>query len=246
MSLNNTAILKILSSKQLQTLLQPIVDLRTGEPIGYEALTRGPTGDYHYPSKLFKCAKEGGLLRPLEKACFKNAFISAGNILAKQKMFINVTPSFIEDLLDLDFLGGEDPSRIVFEITEQVPVENFRRVSDTCKILKRKGFLIAIDDVGSGYDRLRSVAELKPDYIKIDQPIVSSSVDSKQYQIVIKHLVALAAEIKCSVIAEGIETSNELLIMRSLGVSLGQGYLFSAPSPVEQIGVELLCQVRGL
>jgi EAL domain-containing protein (putative c-di-GMP-specific phosphodiesterase class I) len=191
----------------------------------------------------------------LETACLENALVAIGQIPIGKKLFINVNPLLMVETTETCFTNSNsvNPDRIVFEITEHVKVQDFKLVSYACRMLKEKGFLIAIDDVGSGYDRLHSVAELKPDFIKIDRPIVSGAVKDKQYQAIVKYLVALGAEIKCLVIAEGIETTDELAMMKKLGVTLGQGFLFSKPVQLEEIqlkeiqtGADDLCRVKGL
>ena len=242
---------QILNNRQLTTLIQPIVDLYTVLPIGYEALTRGPAGDFHSAGSLFKCARSYGLLKTLETACLENALTATGQIPVDKKVFININPLLMAEITRIRkcfTLLDSSPGRIVFEITEHVKVQDFMHVSRTCRMLKERGFLIAIDDVGSGYDRLRSVAELRPDFIKIDRPIVSGALGDKQYQAIVKHLVALGAEIKCSVIAEGIETAYELAMMKKLGVTLGQGFFFSRPVQLKEIqkGADNFCQAKGL
>ena len=238
---------QILKNRQLTTLVQPIIDFRSGS-IGYEALVRGPIGEFFSAASLFKCARSNGLLKSLETACLENAFATLEQIPPDKKLFININPLLMGLTMEQMSYKKVDPHRIVFEITEHVKIQDFMQVSSTCRLLKERGFLIAIDDVGSGYDRLRSVAELKPDYIKIDRPIVAGAAGDKQYQAIVKHLVALGAEIKCSVIAEGIETHYELAMMKKLGVTLGQGFFFSLPVQLEEIqsGADRLCQVKGL
>lgn len=246
-----SALTQILNNRQLTTLIQPIVDLSSVLPMGYEALIRGPAGNLHSAGSLFKCASNYGLLKVLEAACLENAMAAARQIPIDKKVFINTNPSLMAEISgikrDLSLIDSF-PGRIVFEITEHVKVQDFMHVSRTCKMLKERGFLIAIDDVGSGYDRLRSVAELRPDFIKIDRPIVSGAAVDEQYQAIVKHLVALGAEIKCSVIAEGIETAYELAMMKKLGVTLGQGFFFSRPVQLKEIqkGADNFCQAKGL
>ncbi|OPX89922.1 MAG: putative membrane protein YjcC [Pelotomaculum sp. PtaB.Bin104] len=228
---------KILFEGKVTTWFQPIINLQKNIIIGYEALARGPAGRYHLPYKLFEKAKKRGLLVELERACLKSALDSASHLDPELKIFVNFNPSQVEEVLKtIRSMNGNSikPDRIVFEMTEHSRINNYDKLLENCRFLKNNGYLLAIDDVGSGYDRLRSIAEFDPEYIKIDRPLVSGSVvNNGSFKVVVKNVVALANEVGCAIIAEGIETHEELKLMRSLGITLGQGYLFSRPVPVD-------------
>jgi len=228
----------ILARGEIDTWFQSIVDLHSNKIIGYEALARGPVGRYHFPAKLFDGAKRCGLLGEVEKACLNNALEASAHIDPGLKLFINFNPSQVQEVVNIiSIKNGSifNPNRLVFEMTEHTKITDFKKIVSTCRVLKEKGYLIAIDDVGSGYDRLRSIAEVCPDYIKIDRPLVSGAVKNERFKAVIKYVYALARDMGCAIIAEGIENQEELKVLKSIGISVGQGYYFSRPMPVEAL-----------
>lgn len=238
--MSNT-ISKVLAKGEIYSWFQSIVNLHSSKVIGYEALTRGPAGKFHFPVKLFNSAKRCGLLKEVEKACLTSALkwsVQVLNVNPELKIFVNLNPLQTEDIENIVSSFNNRsiyPNRLVFEITEHTKISDFKQVVSTCKELKKKGYLIAIDDVGSGYDRLRSIAEVCPDYIKIDRPMISGTLKNSHFKAVIKSVVALATEMRSTIIAEGIENAEELQMMKSLGISIGQGYFFSRPVPAEAI-----------
>lgn len=226
---------RILARGEIYTWLQPIINLHSNKIIGYEALARGPLGKYHFPAKLFESAKRCGLLGDLERVCLKNALEALAHVHSGLKLFVNFSPSQIHEVIDIVNSKSFGPNRLVFEMTEHTRIADFKHIVSTCKELKEKGCLIAIDDVGSGYDRLRSIAEVCPDYIKIDRPLVSRAVKNGHFRSVIKYVYALAADMGCVIIAEGIETREELKVLKDIGISVGQGYYFYKPIPVKSL-----------
>lgn len=233
------SISNVLDKGEIYTWFQSIVNINSREIIGYEALARGPAGKYHFPAGLFDGAKRCGLLEEVEKACLSCAMEWALQILSAKpglKVFINFNPLQAE-YIDSVVSGIRSLSRnsVVFEMTEHSRILDFKKIVNVCRELKEKGYLIAIDDIGSGYDRLRSIAEFSPDYIKVDRPLVSGTVKNGNFKAVVKSIVAMANEMGCSIIAEGIENLEELRMMKKLGISIGQGYYFSRPKPVESL-----------
>jgi EAL domain-containing protein (putative c-di-GMP-specific phosphodiesterase class I) len=232
-------ILELILEENLVTRYEPIVDLETDQPIGYEALTRGPEdGPLHSPERLFSQAGEVGLLFELDCLCRRLAFANASCIPRGRKLFLNCLPAAIGDpnLHDEGLRANLekyqlDPGDLVLEISERESIENFaifRELRDTYREL---GVGIAIDDAGAGYASLAAVMEIAPDYMKADMTLIRGIDTDPPRREVVNGLRGVAERIGAEVIAEGIETPEELRVVRELGIRFGQGYLFGAVLP---------------
>lgn len=227
----------ILAGKRLGVVYQPVVSLMTGETLGWEALARGPENSYFSRvDRLFDFAEENGLLFLTEKLCWEKAFSEVGNLDAGQVLFVNIHPQSVSDpaftecemlrMLERCCLVSDN---IVIEITERHGIQDFkvfRRVIDGCR---RRGFRIAIDDVGAGFSGLQSIAEIRPEFIKIDMSLVWNIDSDSSRQYVVESLVGLAENLRCKTIAEGIETQEEFDALSLHGVHYGQGYYLARP-----------------
>jgi EAL domain-containing protein (putative c-di-GMP-specific phosphodiesterase class I)/GGDEF domain-containing protein len=221
----------------VMALYQPIVDLRRDRILGWEALCRGPEKSYfRSPSVLFDFAEDSGLLFSLEKACRDAAIRNLGNLDEGQKLFLNIHP---RTLVDPHFSPGEtvkllaehglEPGNVVFEITERHSVREFTLFHRTLEHYRDQGFGVAIDDTGTGYSGLQSIAEIRPDFVKIDMGFVRDVDKDPVKRALIETFVALADKIGCRLVAEGIETGPELAALAEMGVHFGQGYYLARP-----------------
>ncbi|WP_254795764.1 EAL domain-containing protein [Arsukibacterium indicum] len=227
----------ILANKRLTPLFQPIVRLSDGQNLGFEALIRGPSNSaLHSPGNLFKTAISYNLLEPLELLCRElsiNAFAKAG---AAGLLFLNVNPLL---LLTSDHpsgltkkmieAAGLAPEQIVIELSEQFQVEDTDLFINAVKHYREFGFKIAIDDLGSGFSGLRLWSELRPDIVKIDRYFIDQLHQDPIKKAFVKNIIEIAKDTGSSIIAEGIETSEELQMCRELGAEYGQGYLLGRP-----------------
>ena len=123
------------------------------------------------------------------------------------------------------------PQNVVFEITERQSIDDYASFTKALDHYRRQGYRIAIDDAGAGYSSLQAIAELHPDYIKIDRSLIHRIDRDKMKEILVETLTVFAQKINCQMIAEGIETFEELEVVRRLGVHFGQGYLLGRPNP---------------
>lgn len=229
---------RLLQEQAVHMLYMPIVSLRDGEPLGWEALARGPENSPFYsPATLFSYADETDTVFRLESICRRKALENLRYLEPNQKLFINLDPRAIDDpfLLrgglykDLESLGLH-PSNIVLEITERHAITNYPVFRKIIEEYRRKGFLIAVDDAGAGYSSLESIAEIYPDYIKLDMSLIRNiDIDSIK-QALLETFVQFAEKVKCKIIAEGIETEGELQTLIELGVNYGQGFFLGKPA----------------
>lgn len=233
----------ILKMRALQTYFQPLVELETGKNIGYEVLNRptlsssfssteefydfiGKTDQIFFVEQLsrqlslerfFQCLKD----RPSEK---------------QSLIFINVHPKV---LTDSHYKSGEtlnllkkynvSPSNVVFEITEKSAVDDYRHLESVLSNYRSQGFRIAIDDAGSGYNSLKTIVYLKPEFLKIDKTIIQYIDQDKAKQQFVKLLLEFANKSGTYVIAEGIEREQELRYLIDNGIHIGQGYAIGKP-----------------
>lgn len=238
-SVKRMEFLAILDKAELTAHYQPIVRLEDGEIYGYEALTRGPQGSYFAsPLRLFDFAENEDSLYSLERISRERAIQSFSAVNPAQKLFINMNANVINDpqftpgkTLQLLEQMNLTPQNVVFEITERQSVDDYATLTRTLNHYRKQGYRIAIDDAGAGYSSLQAIAELRPDYIKIDRSIIHDIDRDKVKEILLETLVVFAQKMNCQIIAEGIETYEELKKAIRLGVHFGQGYLLGRPNP---------------
>ena len=236
---NKEILQEIILKEDVQTVFQPIVNMQDRSIVGYEALTRGPKGtEFESPYMLFDIASESDLLFELDRLCRRKALIGASNLEAPYKLFVNTLPMTIRDpefqgQLMIDFLKGMNlhPSRIVLEITERLAIENYSLFLEAMNYFTDVGFAVAVDDMGAGYSGLEKIVHLKPNYLKFDLLMVRDIDTSFVKREMLKAILSLAEKVKANVIAEGIETQEELNTLLELGITYGQGFLFARPEP---------------
>ncbi|MFH1641208.1 MAG: EAL domain-containing protein, partial [Candidatus Omnitrophota bacterium] len=230
----------IIEEKKLRILYQPIINLSTRKPIGFEALTRGPSGTFfESPLNLFNLATEANMFIELNTLCLTLAAQKARFIKEGELLFLNIDPLMVntEDFKNMDFLKGSSikPSQVSIEITERVCVKNFAQLSSDLNYFKSLGVKISIDDIGEGYSSLKALAELKPEFMKVTLDLVRNVDKDEGKKGIIQVIVDLAKRLNGVIIAEGIETEEENNTLISMGVEFGQGFLFAKPQEPEQL-----------
>ena len=229
----------IIETKNIKTVFQPIVSLSDGNIVGYEALSRGPQGSaLERPNELFPVAEKFNKVWELEYLCRVKALSKAKDMLPDKMLFINVDPNIIKDArfqkgLTRDMLPEYqiDATNIIFEITEKTSISdycNFRRVLEN---YMSQGYKIALDDTGAGYSGLKLLAETRPQFVKIDMDLVRDIDKDALKQALIKAFYDFSLVTNMKIIAEGIETIDELNTLINIGVPYGQGYLLQPPAP---------------
>lgn len=248
-------LLAILQEQTIATVYQPIVSLADGSVFGYEALTRGPAdSELHSPLDLFDCAEREGLLYPLDRLAREKAIAGCVGLSPQQKLFINIPASVIRDphftpgvTLKLLEARGLSPQHVVFEITERSSIKDFSAAKTILRHYRSQGYQIAIDDAGAGYSSLQAIAELQPDYIKIDRSLIAGVHRDKMKEHMLETFAALAEKMELRIIAEGIEQDDELYKLMQMGIHFGQGYGLARPSPQqEMIDDAIAARIRSL
>lgn len=230
---------RILDQQLVSTLFQPIVDCQQRQVIGYEVLSRGPSDSpLHAAPALFQAGEQCGQVIALERACLQAAGESCLHNGVNTLVFVNVSPGllspteFCDERLENLLTGyGVKPESVVIELSERYPVIDPESLKNQLLALKKRGFLIAIDDLGTGYSGLKLWSEIQPDYVKIDRHFIRDIDRDLVKKEFVRSVINLAERLGCRLIAEGVETEAELSLLRSMGIHLIQGFLLGRPNP---------------
>ena len=229
---------KVAETGAIRAVFQPIYNLVTGVPQGYEGLVRPlPNSGFNDPGTMFAAAEATGRTAELDIACLHTVMEAAARLRLPGSLTINLSPRTLETdefniqtLLRMIVRHGLDPRRIVLELTEREAIENLDRLRGAVQECRVAGIRLAADDVGAGNAGLRLLSQLRFDIVKIDLSLVQGGADRNQSFEIVRTLRDLADRWGATVIAEGIETPIHLELVRSLGIAAGQGYLLGRPT----------------
>ena len=217
----------IIDLQAFQPVFQPIVDLATGEPIGYEALTRFTDGTP--PDRVFAEARRCGLEQTLEAVTLRAALAASEALPAERFLSLNVSPTLILAGDELRAILADRTRPIVLEVTEHDTIDDYGALRSAFVALG-SGLRLAVDDAGAGVANFNHLVELRPQFVKIDIGLVRGVNADLTRQALIVALLHFARSTDCHVVAEGIETEAERAILEKLEVEFGQGYLFGRPA----------------
>ncbi len=223
----------------ISPVFQPIVDTTTGSVYGYEVLSRGKA-PLESPPSFFSVARANDLLWETERACRKKALatIRDSEGASALRFFINVSPGVFTDPRFRDVFTPEAlkpygiaSERVVLEITESIPVADYSELEKVVACFRERGFSIAIDDLGAGHSGLRTLSICAPDFLKLDMALVQGISMDPYKKHVVEFLCSFASAVGGKIIAEGVETWEDMKTLLELGAPLAQGYLFERPAP---------------
>jgi EAL domain-containing protein (putative c-di-GMP-specific phosphodiesterase class I) len=228
----------VLRSGSIRTAYQPIVDLTTGNPIGYEALARGPVGSrLEMPGALFEAARAEGILGAFDRACREHALAEAlrQGLRGDDLLFLNVDAEGIEREGVLDRIGENGLSQVsvVVELTERALGSRPSEILAAVRWLRERGCRIALDDVGVDRRSLGLMPFVAPDVIKLDRSLTQGLAPEGHGARVLNAIRAESERSGAVILAEGIETEEHLPRALAMGAKLGQGWLFGRPGPLE-------------
>lgn len=235
---DEAALEEIIGKELVTPVFQPVIDLKTGEVHGYEALTRMTVpGLFSDTEQLFSRAERfPDLASRLDMLCRRKALLKAGELGITERIFINVCPALLQrehrkgvTAALLEELGIPR-SRITFELTERTVIDDYDLFNRILSHYRQQGYSIAIDDLGTGYAGLNMLARLEPEYVKLSRSLIDGVDTAPTRQALVEALVIFCNRTGGRVIAEGIERSEERDFLAQAGVHFGQGYLLGHPS----------------
>jgi EAL domain-containing protein (putative c-di-GMP-specific phosphodiesterase class I) len=208
----------------------PIVELAKRHASGYELLARFNGGPAAPPSMWFESAAKLGLTAPLECRILRVGFGTADALPEGAFVSINITAeALVSKQIQELFATRQRYDNMVLEISEKDTQEP--GVAEALTPFRAGGGRLAVDDIGSGFSNLRDVFTLKPDILKVDRAIIRGVDRDRVKSSIVEGLNTMAARLDVPLLADGIESREELAELERLGVPLGQGYLFGEPSP---------------
>jgi EAL domain-containing protein (putative c-di-GMP-specific phosphodiesterase class I) len=222
----------LLAGSLLQVCYQPIVHLRTGKILSYEVLSRPLDERFRTPRDLIDSITRAGLIGEFGRYVRQRCIAECPSF----GLSINVEPNEFDEALlvrpDDPIFGHRQP--VFLEITESVPIEVFEQCHPILDELRRRGIRLAVDDLGAGFSNLKYISQLRPAVVKLDRKLIASvTLASRDFRL-LRSIVRLVHEMEAQVVAEGIETSEELYAAREAGVDYGQGFLLGRPLPTPQ------------
>jgi diguanylate cyclase (GGDEF)-like protein len=244
----------IIAARGLRPVYQPIFSMATGAPVGYEGLVRPVEGAaFANAGALFAAAEVANRIVELDFACLEAVAAGAGQLEPGVYLSVNLSPRTIESAmfhpaeLKAIFKGHGLPlDQIVLELTEREEVQDLDQLRRNLDACRRAGMRIAADDVGSGNAGLRLLSELQFDVVKIDLSLIQAGAAHDASQAVLIGIRELADRSNASVVAEGIETPEQLALVRGMGIASGQGYRLAratATRSTERLDLDALATV---
>lgn len=226
----------IIDNKLVTPYFQPIVSVSERKIVGLEFLSRPPRDSIlSNPEILFRSALKYGMYYDLELVGWKKAVADWKAKYYPEKVFLNCSPYLIEfEGFKKEILVDEigiDPNYTVMEMTERFAIKDYKLFLNNIHEMREMGFVIAVDDLGSGFASLETVVEVNPDYVKIDMALIRDIHMNKVKNSVVETIIGFTKKNNIKSIAEGIEIKEELEQLKNLGVDAVQGYFLAKPSP---------------
>lgn len=233
---------RALAAGEFVPYYQPIVDIRSGQLRGAEVLVRWrkPDGTLVLPGSFIPLAETSGMIRAMTFDLMRRVCVEAGQIVGSRpalKISFNFAgmlfsdETIVKDVRDTFANSPIKLSQVVLEVTERDPIENFTLTRQVIAALQDLGVRIAIDDVGTGHSGLSYMLKLGVDIIKIDKMFVDAIGTDRNSTTIVETLVDLAHNMRMDVVAEGVETFEQVVHLRDLGIRSAQGYVFAPPLP---------------
>ncbi len=211
---------------------QPVVDIRTGQVVGAEALARFNTQPYRSPDEWFADAWTAGAGLQLEMHAIERALSVLDSFPPDVYIAVNTAPATLCSAALFNLLRALPPGRVVVELTEHARVDDYDALIAAVARLRAIGARLSVDDAGAGFSSFQHVLRLQPNVIKLDRSLTTKIDESPIRAALAAALVTFAESLGAQICAEGIETEAELVALQKLGVSYGQGYFLARPGPL--------------
>jgi len=222
----------VLDKELIYPVYQPVLNLETGQVIAYEALSRFPAEPERGPDRWFGEAWDVGLGIPLELLAVRIAARALPQLPDDVSLSVNASPPTVFSGRFISCFGAS-LERVTVELTEHLKVDDYEGFTSKLRPLRAAGGRVAIDDFGAGYASLRHIIKVRPEWIKLDISLTERVDENPVVHALAKSLVSFADEVGVRVIAEGIETEEELEALIDAGFRYGQGFYFGVPAPLD-------------
>ena len=219
---------EVLDRRRLRSVFQPIIDLRDNHVAGVEALARIPGDSHESPSGWFDRARAAGRTAELDLLAAETALAARRSLPDDVYLAVNISPSALLDERIIELLERA-AGDVVVEITEHEIVEDYDTLAVAVHRYREHGIRFAIDDAGAGWNTLRHVLELGPEILKLDQTLISRVTSDRTSRALVAALAGFSREVGTTMIAEGVETAEQLAVLAELGVDHGQGFGLGRP-----------------
>jgi EAL domain-containing protein (putative c-di-GMP-specific phosphodiesterase class I) len=230
LSHDGTDILTVLWEKQVYCVFQPIVDLQRQRIFAYESLARSKIAAFPSPIDLFAAAVEHRCTGELGRLLRQQSIDGCPSA----PLFINIHPSELNEefLIQPDDPIFKHTHDVYLEITESVPLSHFSLCQSMLQEMRGRGVHLVVDDLGAGYSNLKYIADLHPKIVKIDRGLIDGlRIGTRMFKLVTS-IVNMCKDLDCLVVAEGIETREELEAVIASGARYAQGYFLARPAPL--------------
>lgn len=233
------------TNKEFEVFYQPKYDFLSEQIIGAEALIRwnNPRKGFLQPGKFVPLFEDNGFIEKIDKFVFNRVcqFLDRWASREESNQFPPLTisfnlsryhlynPNLIKELKDIASKYNIGKNQIEVELTESVMFDNQKRLIKVMNEIKKAGFLISVDDFGSGYSSLNLLKNMPADIIKLDKDFLSSSPENQKENIIIQSVIEMAKKLKIKTVAEGVETKLQSDMLKSIGCDIAQGFYYAKP-----------------
>ena len=231
---------QVIAEAAVETLFQPVVDLRNRSILGWEAFSRGPRdSELESPRRMFAVSERVGRSGDLDRICREAALRASADMVGRGKIFVNTLVHSADPtewqtegplLRQLEAISLQ-PEDLVLEFSERGVDADGERFVEMMRSVRDQGYCVALDDIGTGYAGKELLERIRPQYMKLDVSLVRDVHENLIKQELLATIVELAGSINAEVIAEGVECCEEVDTLIDAGARFGQGYLFAEPAP---------------
>jgi len=223
----------VLRDESIEMVFQPVLELETGRPSSLEALSRFPGDPSLTPDRWFAEAWEVGVGVPLELLALRKAAEAIPRLPEGVGLSVNASPPTVAS--DAFLPCFESADRVTVELTEHLQIRDYRSFADAIRPMREAGGQVAIDDFGAGYASLRHILRLRPEWIKLDISLTERIDENPIAHAMASALASFGSDVGLGLIAEGIETEEELEALCEVGFRYGQGFYFGVPAPLDEV-----------
>lgn len=227
-------IARIIEEEAIEMVFQPFYRVADGHLTGFESLSRFPKNPQRQVDAWFAEAAEMGLGLELEFLAARKALAALPHLDETLKLTINLSYEAILSEHFARVLEGVPVHRVVVELTEHAVVDRYETLRQALAPLRARGLRLAIDDVGAGHSTFRHILDLNPEFIKLDRSLIRGLNEDSARRALAEALTLYGRRIGCEVVAEGVETEEELAVIGAIGITRAQGYLLGRPMPLER------------